>query len=111
MVAEFFRRAGWEVLGGVGGAVPDPSDEVACDWFDAVGFTIGSELRVEWARQRIAAVRRLSRNRSIVVLVGGPLLDVDPAWAERLGADGSGHDGSDVAALADRLVAARAGPR
>lgn len=111
MVAEFFRRAGWEVQGGVGGAVPDPSGQVARDWFDVVGFSLGSELRVDWARSRIAEVRRLSRNRSVLVLVGGPLLDIDPAWSTRLGADASGHAGGDVAALADRLVAARARPR
>jgi len=111
MVAEFFRRAGWEVLGGVGGAVPDPSGEVVRDWFDVVGFSLGSELRVEWARERIAEVRRLSRNRTVVVVVGGPLLDVDATWAERLGADASGHAGGDVAALVDRLIAARASPR
>ena len=104
MVAEFFRRDGWEVLGGVGGAVPDPSGEVARDWFDVVGFSLGSALRVDWARERIAEVRRQSRNRSVVVLVGGPLLDVDPHWAGRLGADASGHSGGDVVALADRLI-------
>jgi MerR family transcriptional regulator, light-induced transcriptional regulator len=111
MVAEFFRRAGWEVLGGVGGAVADPSGEVVRDWFDVVGFSLGSELRVDWARSRIAEVRRLSRNRSVVVLVGGPLLDIDASWADRLGADASGHSGGDVVALADRLIGARAGAR
>ena len=34
MVAEFFRRDGWEVVGGVGGAVDDPGARTAanCGW-------------------------------------------------------------------------------
>ena len=107
MVAEFFRRDGWEVLGGVGGAVPDPSGEVAREWFDAVGFSIGSETRVDWLRERIARVRAVTRNTSVVVLVGGPLFVLRPAWAESVGADASGHDGRRAPRMAEELLAAR----
>jgi methanogenic corrinoid protein MtbC1 len=107
MVAEFFRRDGWEVLGGVGGAVPDPSAEVAREWFDAVGFSIGAETRVDWLRERIAQVRAVTRNTSVVVLVGGPLFVLRPAWAESVGADASGHDGRRAPRMAEELLAAR----
>jgi methanogenic corrinoid protein MtbC1 len=105
MVAEFFRRAGWEVLGGVGGAVPDPSAQVSREWFDAVGFSIGSETRVDWLKERIAQVRKVTRNRSVVVLVGGPLFVLQPAWAQSVGADASGHDGGQAPKLAEDLLA------
>lgn len=104
MVAEFFRRAGWEVLGGVGGAVPDPSAQVSREWFDAVGFSIGSETRVDWLKERIAQVRKVTRNRSVVVLVGGPLFVLQPAWAQSVGADASGHDGGQAPKLAEDLL-------
>jgi MerR family transcriptional regulator, light-induced transcriptional regulator len=107
MVAEFFRRAGWEVLGGVGGAVPDPSAQVSREWFDAVGFSIGSESRIDWLKERIAQVRKVTRNRSVVVLVGGPLFVMQPAWAQSVGADASGHDGGQAPKLAEDLLAAR----
>jgi MerR family transcriptional regulator, light-induced transcriptional regulator len=106
MVAEFFRRAGWEVLGGVGGAVPDPSAQVSREWFDAVGFSIGSETRIDWLKERIAQVRKVTRNRSVVVLVGGPLFVLQPAWAQSVGADASGHDGGQAPQLAEDLLAA-----
>jgi MerR family transcriptional regulator, light-induced transcriptional regulator len=105
MVAEFFRRAGWEVLGGVGGAVPDPSSQVSREWFDAVGFSIGSETRIDWLKERIAQVRKVTRNRSVVVLVGGPLFVLQPAWAQSVGADASGHDGGQAPKLAEDLLA------
>jgi MerR family transcriptional regulator, light-induced transcriptional regulator len=107
MVAEFFRREGWEVLGGVGGAVPDPSAQVSRDWFDAVGFSIGSETRIDWLRERIAQVRATTRNRAVVVLVGGPLFVLAPQWAESVGADASGHDGGAAPKLAEGLLTAR----
>jgi MerR family transcriptional regulator, light-induced transcriptional regulator len=107
MVAEFFRREGWEVLGGVGGAVPDPSSQVSRDWFDAVGFSIGSETRIDWLKERITQVRAATRNRSVVVLVGGPLFVMQPAWAQSVGADASGHEGGRAPKLAEDLLAAR----
>jgi methanogenic corrinoid protein MtbC1 len=111
MVAEFFRRAGWEVLGGVGGAVPDPSAQVSREWFDAVGFSIGSESRIDWLKERIAQVRKVTRNRSVVVLVGGPLFVLQPAWAQSVGADASGHDGGQAPKLAEDVLATRLGHR
>lgn len=107
MVAEFFRREGWEVLGGVGGAVHDPSAQVSRDWFDAVGFSIGSETKLDWLRERITQVRAGTRNRSVVVLVGGPLFALHPEWAQAVGADGSGHEGNTSPKLAEDLLAAR----
>jgi MerR family transcriptional regulator, light-induced transcriptional regulator len=107
MVAEFFRREGWEVLGGVGGAVADPSAQVSREWFDAVGFSIGSETRIDWLRDRIAKVRSATRNRSVVVLVGGPLFVMQPQWAQSVGADASGHEGGKAPKMAEDLLVAR----
>jgi len=111
MVAEFFRRDGWEVLGGIGGAVKDPSAQVATEWFDAVGFSIGSESRLDWLRDRVVSVRAASRNRSMLVIVGGPLFTQNPSWVQRVDADASGHDGSKAPQLVENLLAARVAQR
>ena len=107
MVAEFFRRDGWEVLGGVGGAVADPSAAVARDWFDVVGFSVGSETRIDWVRKRIAQARAATRNPAMVVLVGGPLFVLQPGLARAIGADAFGHDAGLAPRLAEGLLAAR----
>ena len=104
MVAEFFRRHGWDVLGGVGTAVREPARLAATEWFDAVGFSLGSEQRAEWARERIAEVRRDARNRRVVVLVGGPLIVGDPSWADRVGADVAGVDAMRALRLLEPLI-------
>lgn len=106
MVAEFFRRGGWEVLGGVGGAVPDPSAQVSREWFDVVGFSVGSETRLDWVSERITQVRKVSRNRAVVVLVGGPVFALHPEWARVVGADEVGQNGEQAPKLAEGLLAA-----
>jgi methanogenic corrinoid protein MtbC1 len=107
MVAEFFRRDGWEVLGGVGGAVADPSAQVARDWFDVVGFSVGSETRLDWLQERITQVRASTRNRSVVVLVGGPLFAIRPGLARAVGADAHGEDAGAAPRQAESLLLAR----
>jgi MerR family transcriptional regulator, light-induced transcriptional regulator len=104
MVAEFFRREGWEVLGGVGGSVRDPSAQLGKEWFDAIGFSVGSETRLKWLVDRIKRARSASRNESLVVMVGGPLLSVFPNLDSLVGADAASNDGSGAAALVETLM-------
>jgi len=106
MVAEFFRRAGWDVLGGVAGVGLDPVAWVRRDWFDVVGFSIGSEAGIGWLRDTIALVRQTSRNPSLVVLVGGPLFSLHPEWVAEVGADAT-TDGRSAPGLAEALVSQR----
>jgi MerR family transcriptional regulator, light-induced transcriptional regulator len=106
MVAEFFRRDGWDVLGGVAGVGIEPVAWVRRDWFDVIGFSIGSETNLAWLRDTIAAVRSASRNPVLVVLVGGPLFSTHPAWVAEVGADATA-DGRTAPGLAEALVSQR----
>jgi methanogenic corrinoid protein MtbC1 len=108
MVAEFFRRAGWSVDGGVAGSGIDPVSAVRREWFDVVGFSLGSDKHVAWVASRIAGLRRTSRNSAVSVLVGGSLFTVRPEWAERVGADALVTDGGRAAAVAEALLAVQA---
>jgi methanogenic corrinoid protein MtbC1 len=107
MVAEFFRRDGWEVLGGVGASVPDPSAQVGRDWFDALGFSAGSEGRIDWLKHHISQARSRSKNRSLVVLVGGPLCGLRPDLAELVGADALCQDGTTATTIVNSLLSPR----
>lgn len=107
MVAEFFRRAGWEVVAGGAGADTDPITAVRREWFDVVGFSVGSEARLDWLPGCIAAVRSASCNRGLPVLVGGPVFFLKPHLAREVGADASAPDGSEAPAVAERSIAGR----
>lgn len=106
MVAEFFRREGWDVVGVVGGATEDPAVRVSKEWADVVGFSIGSEARLDWLRARIVAVRAASRNPDVIILVGGPLFIENPGWVAGVGADSTAQDAKDAPRLAARLLMA-----
>jgi methanogenic corrinoid protein MtbC1 len=108
MVAEFFRADGWEVLGGPASAVPDMVARVNREWFDALGISVGTEIRIDWLREQVVRARAASRNKSLVVLVGGPVFLVKPELATGIGADAACSDGSLAPAAAERLMKARA---
>jgi MerR family transcriptional regulator, light-induced transcriptional regulator len=106
MVAEFFRRDGWDVLGGVAGVGIDATAWARRDWFDVVGFSIGSEASMPWLRDTIAQVRKVSRNRALVVLVGGPIFSLHPQWAADIGADAT-TDGRSAPSVAETILNSR----
>jgi MerR family transcriptional regulator, light-induced transcriptional regulator len=105
MVAEFFRRDGWDVIGGVGGAVADPAALVRTEWVDVVGFSVGTDVRLPWLRETISGVRAASRNPGLHVLVGGPPFAANPDLATDCGADGTARDGKDAPKVAEVLLA------
>jgi methanogenic corrinoid protein MtbC1 len=109
MVGEFFRRAGWNVSGGAWTAGVDAAGLVRDEWFDAIGFSLGAEVHLQQLGEIITAVRQASCNPKITVLVGGPLFGENPGFWEQVGADGMTVDGREAPALADQLIARRAG--
>jgi MerR family transcriptional regulator, light-induced transcriptional regulator len=106
MVAEFFRREGWDVFGVVGGTVDDPSVRVRTEWADVVGLSIGSERRLDWLRRCIVELRSASRNPGLVVMVGGPIFTLHPDWVASVGADATSRDARDAPRVATRLLMA-----
>jgi len=107
IVAEFFRRAGWEVVGDGESRSTDPAALVRKEWFDVIGFSVGSDARLDWLKSGIGAVRNASRNRGICVLVGGPSFSDDMARAREVGADGSARDGQQAPVMAEQLLSER----
>lgn len=107
MLAEFFRRAGWDVLGGVGGTVADAVDRVRREWVDLVGFSVGSEAQLSRLAGSIAGVRAASLNPRVVVMVGGPLFADRPDLLGSTGADTGALAADQALHQAERLVAER----
>ncbi len=108
MVAEFFRRAGWNVLSRLTPSVPELVEVVQDGWFSIVGFSANSENRLDALAASIGAVRRASRNPLVNVMVGGPLFIAHPEFVGRVGADSMAENGKDAVAHAETLVAIQA---
>ena len=108
MVAEFFRRAGWDVTGGAWAAGVDASMMVGSEWFDAIGFSLGAEVHLQSLANAIHSIRHATCNRSIAVIVGGPIFGEHPEYVQLVGADGMTIDGREAPSMTERLIAREA---
>lgn len=104
VVAQYFRRAGWDVLD-----EPSSSQAALCQlvreqWFDVVGLSLACDARIEQLASTALALRRTSRNRSLRILVGGRVFAEHPEWVSRVGADATARDAAHAVEQADALV-------
>jgi len=104
MVAEFFRRAGWQVHDDSSEAGTDPVANVRSRWFDVVGLSLAGERHLDVLATTIHAIRKASRNRGVGVMVGGPLFIEHPDWVARVGADTTAQDGRQAVLQAHSMI-------
>jgi methanogenic corrinoid protein MtbC1 len=111
MVAEFFRRAGWEVETGPFQTLADLAAMARSEWFAIAGFSVAVDGKLDQLAAAIRAARRASRNPSIGIMVGGRLFTEKPELVALVGADATAVDGRQAALQAEHLralLAARA---
>ena len=104
MVAEFFRRAGWDVWGGPQSGRQDPVEMVRSVAFAMVGFSVGSNNTLDRLATLIRKVRRTSRNPAIGIMVGGPIFLENPSLVALVGADTTAADGREAVHKAQGLL-------
>ena len=104
MVADFFRRAGWDVRSDVVASSSELVSLVRQEWFTMIGLSVGCEAHLEGVASTIHALRRAARNRSIGVMVGGSLIAKHPELATQVGADAMGKDARQAVMQAESLV-------
>lgn len=110
MVSEFFRHAGWSVRDEPRMSGDELKDVVRNESFDIVGFSLSSEIWLDGLGAVIHAVRKISRNRDVGIMVGGSMFVKRPELAVLVGADATACDGRQAVLQANRLttlVAAR----
>lgn len=93
VVAQFLRRAGWDVWPEFPATAAQIVTVIGQHSFSAVGFSVATEARLDELSETIRAVRRLSPQRTIGILAGGPILAERPQLAAALGADATATDG------------------
>ena len=104
MVAEFFRRAGWDVLGEPPAGGGDLVEIVRSESFALVGLSVGGEVRLDGLAAVIREIRRASRNRSIRVMVGGQAFNARPELVALVGADATAADARQAPQQAKNLL-------
>lgn len=108
ILAEFFRREGWHVVGGPISSANDAASIVERTWIDVAGFSIGSGSKLDSLTACIRGVRQASCNKDIKIMVGGPLLLLRPDLVGVVGADSSAADAPSAVREARGLISMRA---
>lgn len=105
MVAEFFRRAGWDVVTAGPASRQDMASLVRRDWYGVIGLSAACDTRVETVEDCVRTIRQVSKNRTVAVMVGGPLFLIHPEYGTQVGADASATDGRQATMVAQKLLA------
>lgn len=107
MVAEFFRRDGWDVVDGPAFSAQELTATVRHDWFSVAGFSLSRQESAGQLTALIRDVRHASRNRGIGIIVGGVVFSDHPELVAQIGADASAVDGREAVRLAETLLTPR----
>lgn len=107
MLSEFFRRAGWDVWSDLPSEYSEVAAKVSEEWYDLIGISVGSEVKLEALTTAVTKLRHVSRNPDVVVMVGGPIFVDHPEFAVTAGADFTAHDAPDAVARGEKAVSAR----
>ena len=104
MIEEVFARGGWHSEALVKPERRELLDRLAGQPFDLLGLTLARDCPSAALGNLIKAVRNVSANPHIIVLVGGRMINEDPGIAIEVGADGTGADALAALDLANSLV-------
>jgi MerR family transcriptional regulator, light-induced transcriptional regulator len=104
MVAEFFRRAGWNLCTGPFSSHQELTSLVHNHWFDVIGFSVSSDRRLDELKKDIHDIRRDSRNRNVGIMLGGPIVIAHPDLVATMGADMMSTDAAAAPQQARRLI-------
>lgn len=107
IVQEVFAQRGWEAdyVGECDRG--DLFERAATERLDLIGLTVSRDCHTDDLSSLIRALRSVSSNQNLCVMIGGRVPAADPLLATRCGADGSADDPREAARVAERLVGER----
>ena len=103
MLAEFFRKSGWEVCADPSLSEQDIFGILGEKDFQVVGISIGSYDQKKFTKKLISDIRRLY-GPALKIIVGGPLAFCENNLFREVKADGQAADAREAVLLADSLV-------
>tara|TARA_B100000678_G_scaffold250917_1_gene225988 strand:- start:1048 stop:1395 length:348 start_codon:yes stop_codon:yes gene_type:complete len=105
MIDEVFARAGWKSEALIEPQRRELLAVISDRPFDLVGLTITNDYSSSALESLIRAIRTVSANPALRVLIGGRMINANPEIANEVGADGTAADAFAALDVAKRLVA------
>ncbi len=109
IVADAFRRAGWDVSFDPAATGAELLRSVRTLRFDVIGVSVALGRDAPPVRALLQALREASRNRAVTTMAGGPALAQHPAMRTELGVDLVAADAREAVTLAQQALSARVG--
>jgi methanogenic corrinoid protein MtbC1 len=103
IVAEFFKKEGWQVVVEISPSIKELVHAVSNEWFDTVGLSVSIEQQLEDLSELIQQIKKQSRNPRVAVLLGGPIFMIQDLKASDFGAGGICTDAKQAVELARSL--------
>ena len=100
IVADFFRKEGWQVVVEISSSKKELVQAVENEWFDTVGLSVSIAPQLADLADLVDQIKRCSRNPRLVVLLGGPIFTVQNFQASDFGASVICIDAKEAVSLA-----------
>ena len=107
VIDEVFRLGGWLTDRIAEAPIPELLGRVAQQRYDMIGLTISCDYHIADLASIIAALRNVSRNSQVCIMVGGRIFSANPDLADQVGADGTARDAKLALKVAGELVRER----
>ena len=104
IVADFFRKAGAEVVLEISSTESELERALANEWFDVVGISVALEAQLTTLPSLIQHLRERSGNPKVRIVLGGPIFLLQELSPQDLGADAIFTDARDAVKALKRLV-------
>jgi methanogenic corrinoid protein MtbC1 len=104
MVERFLGAGGWRVVSEREARPIRLAQLVEDQVFAVAGVALSNRANLDQAAAAVATIRRRSCNKSIGIMVGGPVFSADPALAAAVGADGTAATAPTAVVLAQKLL-------
>lgn len=108
MVAECFQRAGWDADVLMEPTRSELTGKFANRHYDLIGLTVSLDCPTIEITNLIKAIRAVSTNPNIRILLGGRVINEQPELVEKCGADGTAVDAPSAVKTAETLVPVQA---
>jgi methanogenic corrinoid protein MtbC1 len=106
IVAEFFRKNGWQVVVEIANSAVELDHAAKNEWFDLIGLSVGLTEQINALPELISRIKSSSKNPAVSVLLGGPAFLHSEVTAASLGADGISTDAAQAVTLGASLLRA-----
>lgn len=100
IVADFFRKAAWQVVVEIASSKKQLVQAVENEWFDTVGLSVSIAPQLTDLADLVDQIKQRSRNPRVVVLLGGPIFTVQNLQASDFDAAGICVDAKEAVSLA-----------